>query len=209
MSNVYAQTISLDDEEFSNPVEYDPSQDQDIRIPPPELDSNGNAIDYLFKLSVADNKNGQKQPTPRQTQRGTKYLMLNVNCQIVQPGGQFDKAFVQLMPPSTMTFNGTTSAANLARILGELMPKNLSHKDQMEFLMGLLASEPTLGGRVQWTGYCRACEKDIPALQGEKNWPEKKDEAGNVIGHEPVAICPDCHGEVTANVKVDKLIPGA
>jgi hypothetical protein len=200
-----AKTISLDDPEFQNPQIYDPEQDISERIPPPELDTNGNALDYLFKLSIRVNKDGEKTYYPAITKKGNKYVALNIAVQIVDPDQPHDKAFVNMMPLNTILYNNTSSMVDMARLLGVPMPQGLNPVQQAEFVKDLIATEPTIPGRIQWSAYCTNCDTEIPALAGERRWPEKKDEAGNVIGHEHVTDCPDCKTEVHANPKIDKF----
>jgi hypothetical protein len=201
-------TIDLDDPEFQSPSTYDPEQDIDLRIPPPELDLQGNAIDYVLKLSVGENPNKEKKPYAAMSKgKGTKYLALVVKAQVVAPGQIYDKAFVQYPfgMVTTIDFNGTNSMVDLARKLGSKMPVGLSKLDQAAFVHSLLQSEPTIPGRILWTAYCNSCKNDIAQLNGEARWPEKKDESGEVVGHLPVAECPECSQEVTANPKIKKL----
>jgi hypothetical protein len=199
------KTISLDNPEFSNPQTYDPEQDIDERIPPPELDNQGNVLDYLFKLSTGPNKQGEKNWYPATTKKGNGYIALNVKVQIVDPGQPHDKAFVNMMPLNTILYNNTSSMVNMARLLGSLMPQGLSPIQQGEYVKRLIDAEPVLPGRLQWSAYCTNCDTEIGALAGERRWPEKKDENGNVIGHEYNSECPDCKTEVHVNPKIDKF----
>lgn len=207
MSATEVTTINLDDPDFQEQQIYDPEQDIDQRQPPPEIDLQGNVVDYLFRLTIGDNKQGEKKPFARQTKKGTKYLALIVKAQVVAEGQPFDKAFVQFpfSSVSTMIFNGTNSMANLARVLGNPMPANLSQLDQAAYIVSLLETEPLVPGQLEWRTYCSNCETDIHSLEGERNWPEKKDEDGNVVGHKSVAKCPTCNNELSASVQIKKL----
>src|SRR5215831_15117883 len=200
-------TIDLDDPAFKETTDYDPNQDQSVRIVPPELDLQKNSIQYDIKLSIGQNKAGDKMPYPAATGRGTKYLGLVVKAQVLCPGKPYDKAFVNYPygTISTLVFNNTTSAADLCRILGKIMPPKLAQHDQMAYAVSLLEPSPTVQGRLEWGTFCTKCDKEIPQLTGESNWPEKKVN-GEYAGHEQAAICPDCKGEVHANARIKKLV---
>lgn len=199
--------ISLDDPEFQNQQVYDPEQDIDSRVPPPELDLNGNVRDYMFKLSIGENKQGEKKPYAAVSQKGTKYIALQVKAQVVAPGEPYDNAFVNFPfgAVTTIPFNGTNAMVDLSRKLGSPMPPKLGQLDQAAYIASLLESEPIVPGRLVWTGYCSNCKKEIPGLTGERKWPEKKDEQGNVIGHLSVTECNECGEDITANPKIKKL----
>ena len=200
-------TIDLDDPAFAETTDYDPNQDQSVRIVPPELDLAKNSIQYDIKLSIGANKSGEKAPYPGSTGRGTKYLGLVVKAQVLAPGKPYDKAFVNYPfgTISTLVFNNTTSAADLSRVLGKPMPVKLSQTEQMGYAMNLLKNEPVVQGRLEWGTYCTKCEKEIPQLTGESNWPEKKLN-GDYIGHEQTSACPDCKSEVNASARIKKLV---
>ncbi len=203
------KTIDLDDPEFSNPQDYDPEQDLEIRLAPPELDSNGNPIDYMIKLSIGENKEKKKAPYARQNDKGVKSLALNVKAQIQADGTPYHNAFVQFPfgGVSTQMYNNTNSVVNLSRLLGQKAPKNLSPLDQTARLVSILENEPILPGNITWAGYCSNCQKEQVELMGEGRWPEKKNEAGEVEGHLNVTTCPECAGELTAGVKIKRLKP--
>jgi len=209
MSTSEETMIDLDDPEFQQPSEIDPNQDIDVRVIPPEIDANGNAIDYILKLSIGENKQGQKKPYAKVTSKGNKYLALNVKTQVVAEGQPFDNAFVQFPfgNVSTMPFSGTSSAANLARVLGSPMPAKASPLDQIACISALLEAEPKVPARLLWTGYCTSCEKEVPKLQGQKNWPPKVDESGEQVGNLQVAECPECGSDVNARANVKKILP--
>lgn len=209
MSENEKMTVELDDPEFSNPIQYDPTQDAGARVTPPELDKQGNVIDYLLKFSVGENPQGVKKPYATVSGKGNKYIGLKVGVQVVAPGSPVDKSFVNYPygGVTTSIFNGTTGMADLCRALGNTMPANLGAADMAAFTEAFLNSEPTGLGRIGWSGYCSIDKKEIPQLNGEKNWPEKKDEAGNVVGHESVAECPECGGDVEARVTLRRILP--
>lgn len=202
-------TYDLDSPEFSSPEIYDPTQDIDARVPPPELDEQGNVIDYIFKLSIGENKQGEKKPFAKVSANNKPYLALSVKAQAVAEGKTWDKAFVQFpfMGVNTLVgANGTNSMVDLANKLGHTMPSKLSMAEQAAYVMSLLQSEPTIGGRLQWRGYCSGCGKDIKALTGEKNWPEKFDADGNKMGHVSTVECNECGSDIQASTQIKKLV---
>jgi len=86
------------------------------------------------------------------------------------------------------------------------MPPKLSHTDQIAYIHNLLGDNPTVQARLEWSAYCQTCEKEIPELAGEKNWPGRKNLAVDVLPrHESEARCPTCKGEVNANPKIRKM----
>lgn len=207
MSEENHEQIDLDDPSLRESGTYDPDQNIDERIPPPEIDTQGNAIEYMIKLSVGENPKGEKSFYAMRTKESNKpYVALKIKAQIVDPGQPWDNAFVQYPfgGVSTIQVNNTTSMADLCRRLGSKMPTGLSHIEQAEFMMQQLANDPILPGRIQWTGYCTGCKENKPKLSGERNWPEKLD-GENVIGHISVLECEDCDTDIVASPKIKKL----
>lgn len=201
------EIIELDDPRLQENQHYDPEADANQFIPPPELDENGNVIDYLLKLSLGENKFKKREAYFKLDKNEKPMGILMVDISIVAPGSPFDKA--RLKPEYFNTYvNPRTNASSftdLARILAaaghsEKMPSNLSVKDQASFLEPIIASEPTLTGRIQWGAYCPNCEEDKKKLLGERSWPEKEG------GHIPQAECPDCGTDLTPNVNLKRFI---
>jgi hypothetical protein len=209
MSDESVLTVDLDDPALQEATEYDPTQDINVRVVPPELDSSGNVVDYLIKLSIGENANKKKEPFAKMTKGNKKYVGLVVKAQIVASGSPWDKAFVNypFNGVTTISFNGTNSMADLARVLGKQMPPKLSQLDQAAYVVSLLESEPTVVGRIQWRTYCSNDEKEIPELVGEANWPEKKDDDDKIIGHLSVTKCPSCKDELQASAQIKRLFP--
>jgi thiol-disulfide isomerase/thioredoxin len=200
--------IDLDAPEFQESVNYDPTQDQDSRPTPPEFGPDGQRMDYVFKLFIKDNPKGEKAAYGKESEKGTKYIALNVGMQIIAEGQPYHKALVNFPfgGVSSMLFNGTTSMANLARLLGQPMPKGLSQVDQAAYVTSLLQAEPLVPGQIKWGTWCGNCKKEPSKLSGENNWPVKVDDLGQVVGHLNVSECPECNLEVTAQPKLLKLI---
>ena len=208
MSDENATTIDLDDPEFQETTDYDPTQDINARTVPPELDLDGNVIDYDIKLSIGDNKAGKKEPYAMITKKGTKYVALQVKAQIQAPGELVHNSFVNFPfgSVSTMPFNGTNSMADLCRILGKHMPPKLSQMDQAAYVVSLLSDSPVVKGRIYWDAYCSNCSETVGQLVGERNWPEKKNSDGKVVGHISSIDCPKCKQEINASAKVKKFL---
>ena len=208
MSDTKDDILDLDDPRLKEPQSYDPEADADAFIPIAELDSKGNVIDYLLRLSLGESKYNGKHMYFKQTDKSGVYGVLMIDLNIVDPGGLFDKAKLRSQYLTTIVQKKTNASGitNLARLLKSPMAKNLSLQDQAEHIEKLLGAEPTLLGNVQWRTYCSNCEEEISRLVGERNWPEKKDEAGNVIGHIPKAECPTCKGDVVPNVELKRFI---
>src|SRR3977135_1184158 len=206
--NKKEEIIDLDDPRLQESQHYDPEADANQFIPPPELDEQGNVIDYLLKLSLGENKFKKREAYFKLDKNEKPMGILMVDISTVSPGSPFDKA--KLNPEYFNTFvNPRTNASSftdLARLLYkggfcEKIPSNLSVKDQASFIEPVVASEPTLTGRVQWTAYCPNCEEDKKSLQGERKWPEK--EGG---GHLPMVECPDCGTDLTPKVSLKRFI---
>lgn len=199
--------LDLDDPSLSEAQTYDPEADTDAYIPPPELDLEGNAIDYQLKLSLGENKLGTRQTYFKKSKAGKPFGILMVDLAIVQPGGAFDNARInsEWLMTLVQQRTGGSTLGNVCRLLGSPMPLNLNPKEMGEFGEGLIASEPILPARIQWIARCRSCEKDIGKLTGERNWPEKVNAEGQVVGHLAESTCPDCGSEVRANVEVKRF----
>lgn len=196
------EIISLDDPRLQETQQYDPTADANQFIPPPELDENGNIIDYLLKLSLGENKFKKKETYFKKDKQDRAMGILMIDISIIDPGGKFDKA--RLAPEYLNTYvnlrTNASSFTDMARLLGSPMPKGLTLPEQAQHLESLIASEPIIGGRVQWTAYCGGCEEDKKSLVGEKKWPEKEG------GHVPLIECPDCGTELTPKVGVKRFI---
>jgi len=198
--------LDLDDPSLSEPQTYDPEADTDAYIPPPELDPEGNAIDYMLKLSLGENKHGTRQTYFKKDKNGKPFGILMIDLTIVQPGGLFDNMKLRAIYPMTMIDrSGGSRLGNICRLLGSPMPPGLNPKEMGGFAEGLIAAEPILPARLQWKCYCGNCEKEIGKLLGESKWPEKVNSDGEKVGHLGEARCPDCQGEVRAGVEVKRF----
>jgi len=211
MSDDKDKILDLDDPSLKEPQEYDPEADTEAFIPAPELDENGNAKDYLLKLSLGENKLGTKKMYFKKDKNGNPFGVLMVDLSIVDPGGAFDKFKLGGLNgryPNTIvqSRSGGSPITNLCRLLKEAMPPKLSLEKQAAHVESLIAAEPTLMGNIQWKAYCTNCQEEVSKLTGERNWPEKKNEAGQVIGHIPKAECPTCKADVTPGVELKKFI---
>jgi len=203
------EVISLDDPSLMEAQVYDPEADRDAYIPAPELDPQGNAIDYMLKLSLGENKFKKKEAYFKNDKNGQPMGILMVDARIVQPGGDFDNSKLRAYYLNTYIDKKTKASGftNTARLLFEsgqapsLMPKGLGVKAQADFLVPLIAAEPILGGRVQWNAYCGNCEEEKKQLIGERNWPEK--DGG---GHKSLVECPDCGTELVPGVGVKRFM---
>lgn len=197
------EVISLDDPSLMEAQQYDPEADRDAYIPAPELDPQGNAIDYMLKLSLGENKFKKREAYFKKDKSGNPMGILMIDVRIVQPGGAFDN--FKLKSDYLNTYIDKRSNAsgftNMARLLGSPMAKGLSVKGQADFLVPLIAAEPILGGKVQWNAYCGNCGEEKKQLFGERNWPEK--EGG---GHKSLVECPDCGTELVPGVGVKRFL---
>lgn len=193
--------IQLDDPSLQEAQQYDPEADRDAFIPPPELDPQGNVIDYLFKLSLGENKFGKREAYFKKAADGKPMGILMVDVRIVQPGGLFDNFKLNPEYLNTYLIKGTNGFVNMARLLGSPMSKGLGVQQQAQHLEPLIAAEPILGGRLQWSAYCGNCEVEPKNLKGERGWPEKSDG----IGHKPLAECGECGQELTPKVSVRRF----
>ena len=208
MADEKDEILDLDDPRLQESQTYDPEADANQFIPPPELDESGNAIDYLLKLSLGENKFKKKSAYFKNDKNGDVMGILMVDISIVAPGSPFDKAKVNSEYFNTYVNKRTkaSSVTDIIRLLSEYghcekLPLGLGVKAQMEFLEPIIASEPTLPGRLQWGAYCQNCEEEKTSLQGERKWPEK--EGG---GHKPEKDCDDCGTTLTPKVSVKRFI---
>lgn len=208
--------LDLDDPRLREKQEFDPDADGDAYIPPPELDSNGQAITYRVKLSLGENTDeqvkkvfGERGMYFKSSEKSGQFGVLRIESEIVDPGGVFDKFKLNSEWLTTLVNQrtGTSPVANLMRILGSPLKRGSSLQEQRKHVAKVLAGNPQCDARIQWQARCGTCEEDIKSLSGERNWPEKKDEEGNVIGHEAQDQCPDCKGDVIARVATRKRLP--
>lgn len=200
--------LDLDDPSLQEAQNYDPQADADAFVPPPERDENGNVITYTVKLRLGENKFKKKEAYFKNDKQGRPMGILMVDSEIADSTSIFDGA--RLGSEWFNTFvNKRTSASsytNIARLLGSPLPPGLGVKAQSELLENLIASEPLIGARIQWSGYCRGCEEEKTFLEGEKKWPEKVDSDGNTVGHIPLIECKDCGTDVTPKIKVKNFV---
>lgn len=202
--------IDLDDPSLQEAQNYDPEADADQFIPPPELDSDGNAITYAVRLSLGKNKFEETKAYYKEDKKGRPMAILMVDVEIVDdsPEHIFDKArlsseyFNTYVNPRTKA----SSYTNIARLLGSPFATGLSVKEQSEILEPLIASEPVIGARIQWGAYCKGCEEEKMKFEGERKWPVKVDGNGNTIGHIPLAECDDCATEMTPKISVKRFV---
>ena len=82
------EIISLDDASLQEAQQYDPEADRDAFVPPPELDEQGNAIDYLLKLSLGENKFGKHAAYFKRDKNGNPMGILMVDIRVVQPNAR-------------------------------------------------------------------------------------------------------------------------
>lgn len=200
--------IDLDDPSLQEAQQYDPEADRDLFIPPPEMDSDGNVIDYVLKLSLGENKFKTHRTYFKEGKQGPMGVLM-VDLTIADPGSPFEG--FKLSPKYLNTYIDRRSNAsdftNIARLLGNPMPKGLGVKAQAEHVEPLIGAEPLLGGRIEWAApFCRNCEEEKPVLRGERKWPEKKDDEGRVIGHIPLEQCPDCGGDLVPKIELKRFI---
>lgn len=206
-SNSSEEISDLDDPRLQEPQNYDPNADSQQFIPPPEIDENGNAIDYQIKLSLGENKKGNKRMYFKTDKNGRPFGILMVEARIVDPTGMFDNFKLASVYPTTMTNRTSASeVSNLARVCGSPLPAGLTLKEIAEAIEPLLAAEPVVLARIQWTAYCRACDQEKGKLAGERNWPVKLDDQGNQICHTALKDCPDCGADLTPNIKIKRYI---
>ena len=203
------EIISLDDPSLAEAQQYDPEADRDAFVPPPELDAQGNAIDYLLKLSLGENKFGKHAAYFKRDKNGNPMGILMVDIRVVQPNGPFDKFKLNSDYLNTYIDKRTNASGftNMARLLGSPMPKGLGVQQQAEHLEPLIAAEPILPGRLLWDApWCGNCEEEQASLKGERNYPEKKDDSGSVIGHLAKAECPSCGQDLIPKIVVKKWL---
>lgn len=207
--------LDLDDPRLREAQEFDPEADGDAYVPPPEIDSNGQAITYRVKLSLGENSDeqvkkvfGERGMYFKHSEKSGQFGVLRVESEIVDPGRLFDKFKLNSEWLTTIVNQrtGTSPVANLMRVLGEPFKRGATLQDQREHVAKVLTGNPQCDARIVWQARCANCEEDINSLKGESNWPERKDEKGEVIGHESVSQCPDCKGDVIARVAVKKRI---
>lgn len=206
--------IDLDDPRLKESQNYDPEADYSAFIPPPEIDSEGNAIEYFFKLGIGEKKIEGKDPIKgmyfKSTEKSGTYGVFPLTLELVQPGGDFDRFKLGMEYPHTIIDKrkGTSQIVDLMRLLGEPMPKGLDLAQIKQYVEGVIAANPILPGRIVWGApYCTNCQKEYDSLAGERKWPEKKDEQGKVVGHVAKVECPECNTDLTPKVKVKRYFP--
>lgn len=215
--NEKEKIIDLDDPSLQEAQQYDPEADRDLYVPPPELDQDGNAIDYLLKLSLGENKFKTHKTYFKKDKQDRPMGILMIDLTIQDPGQPFDG--FKLSPKYLNTYvdrrSGASDFTNIARLLGNPMPKGLGVKAQAEHVEPLIGSEPLIGGRIEWgSPFCRNCEEEKDSLRGERKWPEKyaTDDNGEVlepkvvIGHIPLKPCPDCGSDLVPKVELKRFI---